>query len=114
MCGGMTLDGYQDAAMRTGAHPRGEASDKALGWNALGIAGESGEVADLVKKVIGHKHPLDRHKLAMELGDVLWYVATIAKEFDLTLSEIADMNIKKLMKRYPEGFSVEKSINRVE
>ena len=110
----MTLDGYQDAAMRTGAHPRGEASDKALGWNALGIAGESGEVADLVKKVIGHKHPLDRHKLAMELGDVLWYVAALANDIGYDLSQIAEMNVGKLQKRYPHGFSSADSINRRE
>ncbi|MEM9450239.1 MAG: nucleoside triphosphate pyrophosphohydrolase family protein [Cyanobacteria bacterium P01_E01_bin.6] len=44
----------------------------------LGITGESGEVADIIKKYIGHGHSLDRTSLIKELGDVLWYVAAIA------------------------------------
>lgn len=78
----------------------------------MGIAGESGEVCDYLKKIIFHGHDLDRDKLKKELGDVMWYVATLATTVGLTLEEIAEGNIEKLKKRYPEGFSEERSINR--
>lgn len=73
----------------------------------LGLAGESGEVADLQKKVTGHGAPYDRAKTKKELGDSLWYIAAIAKLLDMTLSEIATGNIEKLWARHPNGFSVE-------
>jgi NTP pyrophosphatase (non-canonical NTP hydrolase) len=80
----------------------------------LGIAGEAGEVADMIKKHVGHGHPLDKEKLSKELGDALWYVQEISEVLDIPLEDIAAGNILKLMKRYPEGFSEERSINRVE
>ena len=92
----------------------GEADTALLAINALGIAGEAGEVADLVKKHVGHGHPLDRNKLAKELGDVLWYVAALAHDIGLDLSTVAALNVVKLRRRYPDGFSTERSINRVE
>lgn len=78
----------------------------------LGIAGEAGEVADLLKKVIGHGHPIDVAKLVKELGDVLWYVAVLASVYGVLLSDVAAANRAKLMARYPDGFSTERSINR--
>ncbi len=78
----------------------------------LGIAGEAGEVADLIKKHLGHGHPLDKEKLTKELGDVLWYVAAIAKLADVDLQWVADENLAKLQKRYKEGFTPEESLNR--
>jgi len=79
---------------------------------ALGLTGESGEVADLIKKWIGHDHPLDLEKLRKELGDVLWYIAAIADNFHIDLSDIAVTNILKLRSRYPDGFSSKMSQNR--
>jgi NTP pyrophosphatase (non-canonical NTP hydrolase) len=79
----------------------------------LGVAGEAGEVADYLKKVIGHGHELDVDVLAKELGDVLWYVARIADEVDLLLSDVATRNLQKLAARYPNGFSTQASINRL-
>nr|WP_253256408.1 nucleoside triphosphate pyrophosphohydrolase family protein [Moorella sp. E306M] len=79
---------------------------------AMGLAGETGEVVDYLKKVCFHGHPLDKNKLAEELGDLLWYIATIANTADLYLDRIADRNIEKLKKRYPEGFSEERSRER--
>jgi NTP pyrophosphatase (non-canonical NTP hydrolase) len=78
----------------------------------LGIAGESGEVADLIKKYIGHGHPLDKNLIAKELGDVLWYIAALATLNGLSLSDVAITNVAKLRLRYPEGFSEEASRNR--
>lgn len=102
---GMTLDSYQAAARRT-------AGCQSIAVLALGVAGEAGEVADLVKKVVGHSHPLDQDKITKELGDVLWYVATLAHAIGVSLSRVAEVNVEKLKARYPDGFSAERSINR--
>jgi len=107
-----TLDEYQQLTLTTKAN---DLDDKtALATWALGVAGEAGEVADLIKKVIGHNHPLDKEKVAKELGDVLWYVSVMANQLGFTLSEIALRNINKLKDRYPNGFSTEQSLNRKE
>lgn len=74
--------------------------------------GESGEVAELLKKHMFHQHPLDETKLKKEIGDVLWYTAYLAKVFDFDLNEIAELNIAKLKARYPDGFTPELSQNR--
>lgn len=103
------LNGYQIAAMRTAGM---ENKIYRLGNFALGIAGEAGEVADYIKKVLYHGHPMDKDKLCKELGDVLWYIATLADTACFTLEEVARVNIEKLKKRYPEGFNKERSINR--
>lgn len=110
-----TLDGYQVAAARTCNADLSTTDGLAMG--ALGLTGEAGEVADLVKKVIYHGHLLDdemRARLVSELGDVLWYVAHVALMLDVRLSEVASVNVEKLHKRYPEGFDPERSINREE
>lgn len=107
----MEANQYQRLALVTAAPP-GDSQSLHLAILGLGIAGEAGEVADLLKKVIGHGHSLDPEWLAKELGDVLWYVATIAAQVGLPLSTVMERNIEKLAKRYPGGFSEEKSRNR--
>ncbi len=102
------FDAYQDEAMRT-ARAAGIDAKTTMAIRALGLAGESGEVADLVKKHVGHSHELDREKVKKELGDVLWYCATLAHALDLSLSEVIKANVVKLRTRYPEGFTVEDS-----
>ncbi len=79
---------------------------------ALGLTGESGEFADLVKKHMFQGHELDRDKMIEELGDVLWYIFEGARVLGIEASEIAERNIIKLKKRYPNGFDPEKSKNR--
>lgn len=114
----MTLNAYQRAASRTGGSDLQPGNTlKGLSCAALGLTGEAGEVADIVKKVVHHRHPLDgaaREKLIKELGDVLWYVAHAASVLGVTLDHVAAVNVAKLRARYPEGFSPERSINRVE
>lgn len=78
----------------------------------LGLAGESGETVDYLKKVIYHYHSLDREKLQKELGDVLWYVAEMCSALDINLEDVMVQNIAKLKERYPEGFETDRSINR--
>jgi NTP pyrophosphatase (non-canonical NTP hydrolase) len=79
---------------------------------ALGLAGETGEVVEHVKKYLGHGHALDLALVQKELGDVLWYVSALASYLDLDLNTIGEQNIQKLRERYPEGFSHEASRNR--
>jgi len=73
-------------------------------YPTLGLAGEAGEVANIVKKIQrDHDGVLTdetRAKLKDELGDVLWYISACADELGLTLDEIADFNIQKLAKRH--------------
>lgn len=78
----------------------------------LGVAGESGEVADIVKKHVCQGHALDVEKLSEELGDVLWYVAVGATLAGKNLSDVMQGNVDKLESRYPGGFDAERSINR--
>lgn len=80
----------------------------------LGLAGESGEALDMVKKWIFHEKELDIEHFKKELGDVLWYVAMICDSFGFDMDEIMEMNIEKLKARYPKGFSVERSNNRMD
>ncbi len=106
----LTLEKYQDLANRSsGAGGDGE---KRLIVSALGLAGEAGEFANLVKKMTAHGHDFDLDALMDELGDVLWYLAEAATASGLSLETIANHNVEKLIKRYPEGFSEENSINR--
>ncbi len=106
----MNLNQYQTYALVTANKDLDERGRIANG--ALGLAGEAGEAADLVKKHLFHGHPLDKAKLRSELGDVLWYVATLADAVGLELDDIAANNVEKLRARYPEGFSTERSQNR--
>lgn len=106
----MTLDEYQQLAIRT----QGEDGTLGLATSGLGIAGEAGEVADIIKKEVGHKHPPQPGKMLKELGDVLWYVADIADRYGLTLELVAQANVDKLRARYPDGFDPERSRNRTD
>lgn len=80
---------------------------KDLVYPALGLNGESGEVAEKVKKVIRDKHGVvgitDRDEILLELGDVLWYLSCIAHRLDSDLHEVATMNIRKLQSRQERG-----------
>lgn len=113
---GMTLNEYQRQSMRTATPIPADYPDASwlfqVSGFGLGIAGEAGEVADYLKKVIHHEHPLDREKVKKELGDVLWYIQGIAARCGWTLEEVAQDNIDKLNSRYPNGWTAEDSINR--
>jgi hypothetical protein len=109
----MTINDHQKAALRTAN--KGKLSDKELLTNGvLGLSGESGECADRVKKHLFQGHELDTEKLANELGDVAWYLAVTAEAIGMDLETVLQMNVDKLYKRYPDGFSAERSIHREE
>lgn len=106
----MTINEYQGLAMRT--CNREISKEDMLLDGALGLAGESGEVAEIVKKVKFQGHELDIERIAKELGDVCWYIALTATAIGCDLETIMKMNIEKLRKRYPKGFDKERSQHR--
>lgn len=97
----MNFEDYQSAASKTALYPRRMSN---VEYPTLGLAGEAGEVANIVKKIqrdhAGVLTDETRAKLKDELGDVLWYISACADELGLTLGEIADFNIQKLAKRH--------------
>ncbi len=105
----MTLAEYQALAQRT-SHA-GKRSDK-LENACLGLAGECGEVCDIVKKALFQGHALDRAGLIEEAGDVLWYLAELAAGLGVSLEDMAVQNEMKLRRRYPNGFDAGRSRNR--
>ena len=108
----MTINEYQVLAMTT---LNQELSKKDVLINGvMGLCGESGEAIDIVKRWLAQGHELDKEKLKKELGDVAWYLAETAYARDVPLEEVLQGNIDKLRKRYPEGFSSERSIHREE
>ena len=108
----MTINEYQKLAMTT-LNPALDKKDVLIN-GVMGLCGESGEAIDIVKKWLAQGHDLDRERLAKELGDIAWYLAETAHALDIPLEDILQANIDKLKKRYPEGFSSEKSIHREE
>lgn len=108
----MTINEYQKLAMTT-LNPDLDKKDVLIN-GVMGLCGEQGEVIDIVKKHLAQGHELNRDKIIKELGDVAWYIAEIATVLDVELEEVLTLNIEKLKKRYPEGFSTESSIHREE
>lgn len=107
----MTINEYQKEALRTASGTNYKNHDM-LGNAALGLCGESGEVADLVKKALFQGHKLDKEHLAKELGDVAWYIAVGAHALGYDLETVLRMNVVKLRERYPDGFEAERSLHR--
>lgn len=97
----MTFNDYQLAARGTAIYPT------PITYPALGLCGESGEVAEKVKKYLrddgGKMTDERREAIAKELGDVLWYVSNLASDLDLTLENIAAANLSKLASRKERG-----------
>lgn len=106
----MTLNEYQNLAQRT-SNPALTQEEHLL--NAmLGLAGETGECCDLVKKGLYQDGREIRDKLFDELSDVMWYIAEAAVAMGFDMDDIAEHNIAKLRRRYPEGFSADRSLHR--
>ena len=106
----MLANEYQKEALRT--------CNTSLEWPAtllnglMGLCGESGECIDLLKKARFQGHPMDVEHMAKELGDVAWYLANSANAIGYSLEDICKLNVKKLRNRYPDGFEVNRSVNR--
>jgi len=97
------FNAYQRSASKTAIYP----IEHRILYPALGLAGEAGEVANKVKKLIRdgpEGRPEDwREQIASEIGDVLWYCAALATDLNLTLGMIASQNEKKLSARKDAG-----------
>ena len=97
------LDMYQQVAKTTAIYPR----EQAIIYPTLGLTGEAGEVANKVKKIIrddGNKINEGLvQEISAEIGDVLWYIAVLADDFNIKLSDIASANIEKLANRKKKG-----------
>jgi NTP pyrophosphatase (non-canonical NTP hydrolase) len=100
----MRISEYQEMSRRTATYP--DAGENIV-YPTLGLAGEAGEVAEKVKKLLrddgGVLSAERRDALAGELGDVLWYVAQVATEAGLDLEQIAQGNLDKLLSRQRRG-----------
>jgi NTP pyrophosphatase (non-canonical NTP hydrolase) len=113
-----TFDEYEKAAVSTAGYPL---IGENLVYPALGLAGESGEAADKVKKwwrnsgifpSLNTLTPEQKTELIKEVGDVLWYIAAIANELNIPLEEIATANIAKLSDRRERGVVKSEGDNR--
>ena len=93
----MNFNEYQKLARSTAVYPE----EYKVVYPALGLCGEAGEVADKIKKTIRGDSSLDEvtGSIAGELGDVLWYVATLADDLGVELEDVAKWNVDKLQRR---------------
>lgn len=100
----LDFNAYQEAAARTSAVI---ATDHPIVYPTLGLANEAGEVAGKVKKIFrdrqGHITDADREALALELGDVLWYLSELCTKLGIRLEDVAAGNIAKLADRASRG-----------
>jgi NTP pyrophosphatase (non-canonical NTP hydrolase) len=112
----MDANEYQRLAARTLIdRPGFEIPEKEIMavWEVVGLAGEAGEVANLIKKGVFHRHGIDTSKVE-ELGDTLWYISALCNTLGLDLSTIMHANIEKLKIRYPHGYSSLDSLRRAD
>ena len=102
----MEMQEYQSFTNSIALYP-GQGTVAGLTYTILGLVGEAGELANKVKKVLrDHEGVMSepmRDSMAVELGDVLWYVSQVAMELDIALDTIAGMNIYKLKLRKKTG-----------
>jgi NTP pyrophosphatase (non-canonical NTP hydrolase) len=105
------MDNYQTESLKTAVYPAGQGKM----YTVLGLANEAGEVAGVVKKIIRQdvylpsclteeeNDRMNQEKIKAELGDVLWYLAAVAKEYNLKMSDVAQYNLDKLRDRAERG-----------
>lgn len=106
----MDFKEYQELAQRTANTKTNK--DKVEN-GILGLNGEAGELIDMLKKYKFQGHDLEIPRLIDELSDILWYCAELATGLQISLEKVAEYNIDKLRKRFPNGcFDVERSVNR--
>lgn len=111
----MNLNEYQTLAART--IPTDKSRDMRIAEFCVGLNEEAGESTGVIKKVVFHHHPFNQEKaikLIEELGDTLWHISSLAYEYGIALEEVAQYNVEKLKKRFPNGFTTEDSIKRVD
>jgi len=107
----VNIDEYQAQAKSTN-HVKSSFAN--LIYVAFGLPGEAGEFTDEVKKWLFQGHDFDKEALVLELGDLLWYVAIACDALGVSMSEVLQANIKKRAIRYPNGFTIADSKNRID
>ena len=109
---------YSDFSARLADLQTQEFPTERLLTAAVGMSAESGEFTQIIKKIIFQGKPVNQENifhLKRELGDIMWYVMQACIGLDVSLDEVVEMNVDKLMKRYPGGaFDVHYSENRKE
>ena len=102
----MTFNNFQTNASRSAFYPR-DFKNEGLYYTTLGLVGEAGEIANKVKKIMrdnnGKLEEINKADIFDELGDVLWYCATIADELGVNLEDVAKCNLIKLEDRMNRG-----------
>lgn len=106
----MRLSEYQEKSKRTLNSELPKAGQ--LHNMIYGIVGETGEVVDEIKKHCYQGHELNVKHIREELGDVMFYIVNLCNVLDMELEEIISENYDKLLKRYPNGFEIKRSVNR--
>lgn len=100
----MDFSSYQTKSRKTAIYPK---KGKNYIYPTLGIAGESGEVVDKIKKIIREKKGIiskkDKVEIGKELGDVLWYLSQLCSELSISFENVAQNNLKKLLSRKKRG-----------
>ncbi len=111
---GLTPNEYQKQALRTESTPDfvGNMEMSRLLHGALGMATESAELQDMIKKHLMYGKTFDRTNVLEECGDQLWYIALALHACGFTMETCMDRNIAKLKARYPERFTSETALNR--
>ena len=102
----MTFNNYQTNASRSAFYPR-DFKNEGLYYTTLGLVGEAGEIANKVKKIMrdseGKLTKINKADIFDELGDVLWYCASLADELGVNLEDVAKCNLIKLEDRMNRG-----------
>lgn len=99
----ITANEYQEFTIKTAIYPgAGTGNKDELSYLALGLNGESGEVADKIKKYL-RDGPLDTGGIVYELGDVCWYIARLSDALGYSFEDILAINKSKLLKRLDNG-----------
>ena len=95
----MDFSDYQKDAIKTRIYP----ADAMVTYPAMGLTGEVGELMNKLKKVVRDDAELDKADLTAEMGDILWYLAVLAADLDISLQVAAEINLEKLKDRQQRG-----------
>lgn len=107
-----TAASYQQLAMRTCSIPFDQREDM-ISHAVLGLNSEAGELAGIYQKAY-QGHAIDEIHVKKEIGDCLWMIAELCSAYGWSMREVMRLNIEKLIKRYPDGFEIDKSLHRAE
>ena len=106
----MNIRDFQTLSVRT--MNKELTKEQAISNMIFGANGELGEVTDILKKYLYQGHRINKQHLSEEIGDTLFYIVNLCTLFNLDVEDILQGNVDKLRKRFPNGFEVDRSINR--